>query len=669
MDYFGQLVFNGVLLGSLYALTAIAYTMVYGVVRLVNFAFGELFMVGAMVTVTLMQSSGRLFGYAIALPQLPFWAAAPLAILATALLGLVIERFAYRPLRAAPRLAPLICSIAVSTALQNLAQMIWGAQQISVPETPLAAPQPIVLFGFLFVTRTDLVVLGVMAVALAGIQLFVSRSQTGRAMRATAESRTAALIVGIPADRMIALAFAIGSGLAALAGILYALSYGSVYPTMGFVPGLKALTAAVLGGIGSIPGAALGGLVLGVVESLGAGYIPEGSAYKDAISFALLVLLLAARPQGLLGKPELNGVTRGSLLGDATRRAVSGTGPDWLRRAAALRDRVARLGSAPLRGIMVAAALALGLTVFSDYWLRVMTSVLVYGTLASGLNVIVGFAGLLDLGFVAFWAVGSYLSGIVFVLVLHNAHGFALADLWWLFYPMLVLGGVAASLFGLLLGYPTLRLRGDYLAIMTLGFGEIIRIVATNWIGLTRGPMGIRGIPLPGAFGLSFGSPRALYFLALLLALAVATVVSRIVRSRVGRAWAAIREDEDAAEAAGIDTARFKLLAYAFSAAVGGVVGVFYAHMQRYIGPATFSVSENITLLLLIVMGGLGTLVGPFLGALVWVLFLQTSLALPFIQSHPEARYVLLGLALVLLTLFRPQGMAARARISLVMPT
>ncbi len=223
---------------------------------------------------------------------------------------------------------------------------------------------------------------------------------------------------------------------------------------MGFLPGVKALTAAVLGGIGSTPGAALGGVILGLVEALGAGYLPNGSAYKDAISFVLLVLLLYIRPQGLLGRPELNSAGRGSLLG-----GISEIGPRWIRAGFEQMDTMlARTsqGGAPLALALLAIAIALGVFIPSDYWLRILTTVLIYGMLASGLNVIVGFTGLLDLGFVAFWAVGSYLTSILFVLVLKDTFGIAPQEMWWLLYLNLPLGGLIAACLAVLLGTPTL---------------------------------------------------------------------------------------------------------------------------------------------------------------------------------------------------------------------
>jgi len=665
MDYFGQLVANGLVLGAIYALTAVAFTLVYGVVRLVNFAFGELFMVGAFLTVSLMLPEVELFGYAVPMPDLTLVPAAIGAIALTAALGVLVDRIAYRPLRNAPRLAPLITSIAVSVVLQSLAQSAWGAEELRFPDFSLARMPPIVLFGAIYLSVMDLVVMAATVAAMIGLALFVSRTRLGRAMRATAEDQTAATLVGIPVDRVIAAAFALGSGFAALAGLLYAQTYGFAHPAMGFLPGLKALTAAVLGGIGSIPGAALGGVVLGFVEALGAGYLPNGSAYKDAISFVILVVLLFVRPQGLLGKPEMNAAGRGSLLAGTSRLDRGAFA--WL--FAKLDLAFARIGTAgaPAALAALAAAILVGLLAPSDYWLRILTFVLIYGLLASGLNIIVGFTGLLDLGFVAFWAVGSYFTSILFVLVLRQGFGIPPQEMWWLLYLNLPLGGLLAAALAVVLGTPTLRLRGDYLAIMTLGFGEIVRIVAINWIGLTRGPMGIRGIPSPNLFGYPLGSPRMLYFFALALTVVVVFAIVRVARSYVGRAWVAIREDEEAAEAMAIPTARYKLYAYAASGFVGGVVGVFYAHSQQYISPMNFNLFENIVILMLIVLGGLGTFIGPFVGALIWIVFLQAGLDIPLVQSYPELRYALLGVLLIALMLFRPQGLAASARVSLVM--
>ncbi|BCQ29441.1 ABC transporter permease (plasmid) [Caballeronia sp. NK8] len=666
MAYLEQLLLNGLVIGSIYALAAVAYTLVYGVVRLVNFAFGELFMLGGFLTLTLMAKEIALFGIQVPMPALGFYIAAPLAIAGVAALGALIDVVAYRPLRNAPRLAPLITSIAISVLLQSVAQTVWGPTSLRFPPLPVGGLPSLSLGADLTVTPSELAVFGCAIVAMLGVQFFVSATSLGRAMRAAAQDATAAYLVGIPVNRIICAAFVLGSALAAFAGILYAQSFQFVSPTMGFVPGLKALTAAVLGGIGSIPGAALGGVILGVVESLCAGYLPDGSVYQDALSFALLVLLLLVRPQGLLGRADLNVSARGSLMSsrDAKRgRALAQAFGSLDRAFAAL----GRYGEKRVAIGALAVAVALGLAIRSDYWLSILVMVLVYGMLASGLNIVVGLAGLLDLGFVAFFGIGAYFSSLIFISVMQNHFGVDTASIWWLFYPNLLVGGLLAALLGAILGYPTLRVRGDYLAIMTLGFGEIVRIVATNWISVTNGPMGVRGIPSPQFFGVSFDEPRTQFFFALGLSAIVLFGVARLSRSYVGRAWVALREDEDAAEMMGVAGTRFKLLAYACSGFVGGMVGVFYAHLQQYVSPASFTLFENILVLMLIVLGGLGTLVGPFIGAAIWIVFLQLSLKIPFVSAYPESRYVLLGVLLVALMLFRPEGIAAKARLRLTM--
>ena len=303
----------------------------------------------------------------------------------------------------------------------------------------------------------------------------------------------------------------------------------------------------------------------------------------------------------------------------------------------------------------------------SDRWMTLFTIVIIYVVLASGLNIVVGFTGLLDLGYVAFYAIGGYYGAIVFVMVLQRGFGFDLDSFWFLGWINLFVGGALAALAGVILGYPTLRLRGDYLAIMTLGFGEIIRIIANNWVGLTRGPSGISGIPKPAVFGFVFGSAERIYYLALVLAILSLLVISRIVRSRIGRAWTAIREDEVAAEAMGIHTSRYKLLSYACGAYFAGMMGVFFGSYLNFIHPSNFKLLESITILALVVLGGMGNLVGPVAGAIIWITVQEWLRDVPYIQDHPEVRGIAMGAVLVLLMIIRPQGLFGSRRVALEM--
>jgi branched-chain amino acid transport system permease protein len=312
-------------------------------------------------------------------------------------------------------------------------------------------------------------------------------------------------------------------------------------------------------------------------------------------------------------------------------------------------------------------AIVLPFLVGSNRWITLMTVVVIYVVLSSGLNIVVGFTGLLDLGYVAFYAIGAYYTAIIFHQVLKVKFGVDIDAYWWLTWINFVVGGLLAALAGVLIGYPTLRVRGDYLAIMTLGFGEIIRIVANNWVGLTRGPSGIAGIPKPQFFGFQFSSQLSLYFLGLGLAVLSVWIISRIVRSRIGRAWTAIREDEVAAEAMGIHTSRYKLLSYATGAFFAGTMGVFFGHYLNYISPSSFMLMESFLILSLVVLGGMGNIAGPVLGATIWIALQEWLRDFTFVQEHPETRGIAMGLVLVLLMVFRPQGLLGSMRVKLEM--
>ncbi len=280
--------FNGISLGSIYAVIALGYTMVYGIARMLNFAHGDIIMVGGYVAFIVMTDLG-----------LPALLAVLAAMLACTLLGILIERLAYRPLRAAPSLAVLITAIGVSYLLQNLALLIWGSAPRSF--TSVVALQPLRLFnGQLVITGEALVSILVSAIIMVALNLFVNKTKVGHAMQAVSEDRGAAQLMGINVNATITLTFAIGSGLAAVAGVLLCSAYPSLQPTTGAMPGIKAFTAAVFGGIGSIPGAMVGGVLLGIIEILGKAYISTQLA--DAIVFAVLIVVLLVRPTGLLGK-------------------------------------------------------------------------------------------------------------------------------------------------------------------------------------------------------------------------------------------------------------------------------------------------------------------------------------------------------------------------------
>lgn len=301
MDTFIQQLINGLVLGSMYALVALGYTMVYGIINLINFAHGEVLMVGALVSWTVVTALGDT-GW-------PGWVLLSLSLVAAVLvcmaLNVAIEKLAYRPLRKAPRLAPLITAMGMSLLLQTLAMILWKPDY---KPYPILLPDEPYEFMGATINLVQILILGVTAVTLAGLMALIHGTSLGRAMRATAENPQVAQLMGVRPDRVISATFMIGAALAALAGVMWAANYGSVQHTMGFLPGLKAFTAAVFGGIGNLGGAVVGGVLLGVIEAMGAGYIGEltgdvlGSNYQDIFAFTVLILVLTLRPQGLLGE-------------------------------------------------------------------------------------------------------------------------------------------------------------------------------------------------------------------------------------------------------------------------------------------------------------------------------------------------------------------------------
>lgn len=327
MDIFLQQIINGLTTGSVYAIVALGYTMVYGVIQLINFAHGEVVMIGSMVAFTVIMA---IAGAGTPLPPAVIVLAGVVAAIPVCMaIGYLLERLAYRPLRHAPRLAPLITAIGMSIILQHLALLVWGRDPRAFPQIMENASFAI---GGAAISTVQIIIILLSLAMMAGMTWFVYRTKFGIAIRATAEDVRVAALMGIDANRIIAATFVIGAGLGAVAGVMVGTYYGIAHYTMGFVLGLKAFSAAVLGGIGNLAGAMLGGLVLGLVEALGTGYISEitdlckwpligadggvlaarcaadghvvlfGSNYQDVFAFIVLILVLVFRPSGLLGE-------------------------------------------------------------------------------------------------------------------------------------------------------------------------------------------------------------------------------------------------------------------------------------------------------------------------------------------------------------------------------
>lgn len=304
MDVLIQQILNGLVVGCVYAVIALGYTMVYGILGIINFAHGDVLMVGALSALSVAQFIYKYFPTCS--PSLIFILTVMFAMLVSGSVSFLVERLAYRPLRNAPRLAPLITAIGVSILLQTIAMLVWGRNPLSFPQ--LLSDEVFHITDQVMVTKKELVIIATAFSMMGGLTLLVHKTRLGRAMRAISESPQNASLMGVNPDYVIATTFVIGAAMAAVAGTLMACNYGSAHFYMGFLPGIKAFTAAVLGGIGSLFGAMVGGILLGLIEVLGASYIGNltggvfGSNYQDIFAFIVLILVLVFRPSGIMGE-------------------------------------------------------------------------------------------------------------------------------------------------------------------------------------------------------------------------------------------------------------------------------------------------------------------------------------------------------------------------------
>ncbi|WP_342641150.1 ABC transporter permease subunit [Rhodoligotrophos ferricapiens] len=296
--------------------------------------------------------------------------------------------------------------------------------------------------------------------------------------------------------------------------------------------------------------------------------------------------------------------------------------------------------------ILAAIVLAACVPFMPNYYVRVLDSILIYILLGMGLNIVIGYAGLLDLGFVAFYAIGAYTYALLASPQL---------DLHLPFLLILLIASLLGAIAGILLGIPVLRLRGDYLAIVTLGFGEIIRVLINNADRVTNGPKGIASIDRINMFGLTISTPKDIFWLLLVTCIIVGIVVWRLQNSILGKAWMAIREDQDAARGIGINTTNAKLAAFAISATIGSIAGVIFASFQRFVSPESFTFQESVLIVLIIVIGGVGNILGVIAGAFILILLPE------LLRDYAEYRMLLLGLLMAVLIIVRPHGLVPRS--------
>jgi branched-chain amino acid transport system permease protein len=594
---------NGLVVGNIYALLAVGLALIFGVSNLINFAHGSVYTVGAYVGLV-----------CITYLNTPLPLTILTVVVACGFLGVVIERIGLRPLQGRARIAPLLATIGISLVLDQLVQLIFLAQPRALPSQ---VPDWRFEIGGGSIGALDLVIAGIGLASAATLFGFLRFSKLGWAVRATAQDRDAAQQMGVDVDTVDSTVFAIASALGGLSGLLVGMYYNNISPAMSFQATVKGVVAVVIGGVGNVPGAIFGSVFLGLIESYGIALF--GTSYRNLFAYVILIVVLLFWPNGLFGgrgaaPPE---PLTGTFIAPSRPIVL----PRWLI------------------PVLIAASALLPFAIASPYIVQTLSNAWLYGMLALSLTLVAGTAGQISLGHAALLSIGGYASALLAL------------DLG---VPVLVsipLAGVITAIIGTLLVFPAFGLRGHYIAIATLGIGEIVSLVILNWESLTRGPIGISGIPPLAVGSHQFYSASDVYWITLAVVLALALVQRRLLSSHIGRTLRAMRDDDVAARAYGISPNRYKAVAFGFGGFVAGISGAITAHLYSYLNFETFTSQISVLALTMVILGGMGNVFGAIVAAAALV-------GLPEIfRVAADYRMLIYGLALLLLIRFRPQGL------------
>jgi branched-chain amino acid transport system permease protein len=594
---------DGLILGNIYALLAVGLALIFGVSHLINFAHGSVYTVGAYI-------GWACFSYL----HTPLPVTILIVLIGCGALGVLIERVGLRPLAGTARIAPLLATIGIGLVLDQLVQILCSPDPRSLPS---ALPNWRWQIGGGTIGALDILIAGIGLTSAVVLFCFLRFTKLGWAVRATAQDREAAMQMGVDANKVNAVVFAIASALGGLSGLLVGMYYNHIDPGMSFQATLKGVVALVIGGMGNVPGAVAGSLLLGLIESFGVAWF--GADYRNLFAFTVLLLILIFRPEGLFTRrrslpPE---PMTGTFIAPSRPIAI----PPW----------------GIIAALVVAAALPF--TGVSAYVLQVLANAWLYGLLALSLTLIAGTLGQVSLGHAGLLAIGAYASALLSV------------DLGMPVAVAVLLAGFITAILGTALAFPAFRLRGHYVSIATLGMGEIVGLVILNWESLTRGPIGIAGIPPLGFGDVTFESAQSIYWVSLATLAALCLLQQRLLSSHLGRTFRAVREDDVAARAFGIGLNRYKSLGFGFGGLVAGISGAMTAHVYSYINYETFDSQISILALTMVILGGLGNIAGAVLGAVALI-------SLPeLFRATAEFRVLVYGIALLLLIRFRPQGL------------
>ncbi|GLT22089.1 hypothetical protein GCM10007933_15450 [Zoogloea oryzae] len=605
MTEFIQITVGGVLVGAIYALIALGFSLVYRVTNVINLTQGAFCILGALCSYQLEVE------YGWGLP-----AAAGVSIVAVTVLGLLLGAGALVPgLSRLSNANMLMMTAGMLTLLEGLMLVVWGSQPYALP--PFMGMEPVHIFGVSIPTQ-GFWIIGTTGAIITVLWYLLSRTTFGKALRACAENPAAATLMGINVSRMQVFSIALAAMIGAIAGVVTAPTTSIQFDT-GRLFTISGFIAVAIGGISSFPGAIAGGLLLGVVTQLATAYV--SSLFSGAIALVLLLVVLIWRPNGL-------------IRAGAQRRQDVRDEPRVWKHVTRLQPRVRTV----MALIGLAIAIALPFVVPQG---GIMSSLVIAGILfiaLIGLDVVMGYAGQVNLGQAGFMAIGGYTAGYL-------ATQYEVAPVWG------TLAGMGFSLVAaLILSFITLRLRGLYLALATLAFGLLMDSCAVGLADITGGPSGLVGIPSFSIGSFEFDSPVAMYFLVLGIIVALLLLLGGLIRSSFGRALQAIRTDQMAAAALGINVVRCKLIALSISAVLASLAGSLYAFFFHFLSPDMVGTSRSLELVAMLVIGGEGTLVGALFGAV-----LLTMLPTVF-QPLAQWKTFASGGLLVLSFLYMPEG-------------
>lgn len=631
LEFLAQAV-NGLAIGSVYAVVALGFVLIFGVAKVINFAQGSQVVVAAYLAWT-----------AATYWNLPLILAFGVALIGSLIIALIVDLIAVEWLGKSAEIAPLLSTLALALILDQSIRLIWSPNPLKFPN-PLAGAT--IELGNFYISATDLLILSLTIIFMIAFAVLLKTTWMGRSIRASAQDAVAAEQMGIHTRPTKLIAFGMSGVIGALGGVLVGMYFQQIDPMLGLPLGLKGFAAAMVGGVISLPGAVVGGLMIGVFEGLASGYF--GSGYRDLVAFVLLLAVMIFRPQGLLGSNALKGLggTRGA-------GAIPTTSPLADNSGFPVTVMGSRFTSMKWTYFVVAAIGIIATFLLGTYWSGVIAQGAIYATAALALTVLTGMTGYVSVGHAALMGLGAY----------YTARITTLLD--WPFELVLISVIIVGIIGGLIFAYPILRLEGHTIALATLALGQIGYLFMLNSMAVTKGPMGIGSIPKPsfailGGNGLDFKNAMTLIaFGVLIIGLCV---VHLLHRGQMYISFRAIREDKLAAEAYGIQTKPYIAISFAISGILAGLGGMMFAYQQSFVSPDSFLILFSILMLTMVLAGGIVSPLGAVLGAILLISIPE------ILREHSEYRDLIYGAILIIVIKYLPSGISAIRTPTLAKP-